>query len=71
MLLGQGLGGLLCTALSDKIGRKRVHITSHISLFILCLITSFIPSYVGFAVLRFFTGVVIEVSFNPFSIFIV
>ncbi|XP_048734855.2 organic cation transporter protein-like isoform X2 [Ostrea edulis] len=60
MLLGQGLGGFLCTVISDKLGRKPVHIVSHISIFILCLTTSFIPSYVGFAILRFFTGVAIE-----------
>ncbi|XP_048734857.2 organic cation transporter protein-like [Ostrea edulis] len=60
MLLGQGLGGFLCTGLSDKFGRKRVHIASHIAIFILCLTTSFIPSYVGFVILRFFTGVVVE-----------
>ena len=62
MLLGQGMGGFLCTGLSDKFGRKTVHVGSHVTIFVLCLITSFIPYYVGFAILRFFTGMAIEVS---------
>uniref|UniRef100_K1R4W8 Organic cation transporter protein n=1 Tax=Magallana gigas TaxID=29159 RepID=K1R4W8_MAGGI len=60
MLLGQGVGGFLCTGLSDKFGRKTVHISSHILLFVLCLVTAFIPSYIGFAILRFFTGMAVE-----------
>lgn len=60
MLLGQGMGGFLCTGLSDKFGRKTVHISSHILLFVLCLVTAFIPSYIGFAILRFFTGMAVE-----------
>nr|XP_022332357.1 solute carrier family 22 member 6-B-like [Crassostrea virginica]XP_022332358.1 solute carrier family 22 member 6-B-like [Crassostrea virginica]XP_022332360.1 solute carrier family 22 member 6-B-like [Crassostrea virginica]XP_022332361.1 solute carrier family 22 member 6-B-like [Crassostrea virginica]XP_022332362.1 solute carrier family 22 member 6-B-like [Crassostrea virginica]XP_022332363.1 solute carrier family 22 member 6-B-like [Crassostrea virginica]XP_022332364.1 solute carrier famil len=60
MLLGQGVGGFLCTGLSDKFGRKTVHIGSHVTIFVLCLITSFIPSYVGYITLRFFTGMAVE-----------
>ncbi|XP_078313670.1 organic cation transporter protein-like isoform X2 [Crassostrea virginica] len=60
MLLGQGIGGFLCTGLSDKFGRKTVHIVSHVTIFVLCLITSFIPSYVGYITLRFFTGMAVE-----------
>eukprot|EP00105_Crassostrea_gigas_P043664 XP_019927812.1 PREDICTED: organic cation transporter protein-like [Crassostrea gigas] len=60
MIVGQGLGGLLFTGLSDKFGRKTVHISSHILLFVLCLVTAFIPSYIGFAVLRLFTGMAVE-----------
>lgn len=60
MILGQGVGGFLCTGLSDKFGRKTIHITSHILLFVLCLVTSLIPSYMGFAVLRFFAGMTVE-----------
>uniref|UniRef100_K1QR91 Solute carrier family 22 member 6-A n=1 Tax=Magallana gigas TaxID=29159 RepID=K1QR91_MAGGI len=60
MILGQGVGGFLFTGLSDKFGRKTVHISSHILLFVLCLITVFIPSFLGFAVLRFFAGMTVE-----------
>uniref|UniRef100_A0A8W8KJP2 Uncharacterized protein n=1 Tax=Magallana gigas TaxID=29159 RepID=A0A8W8KJP2_MAGGI len=56
----KGEGGILCTGLSDKIGRKTVFIGSHILLFVLCLVIAFIPSYVGFAVLPFFTGMAVE-----------
>ncbi|XP_061192875.1 organic cation transporter protein-like [Saccostrea echinata] len=60
LLLGQGFGGFLCTGFSDKFGRKRVHIVSHISILVLSVATAVIPSYVGLAILRFLTGVAIE-----------
>ena len=62
VLLGQGFGGFIFTGISDKFGRKPVHITSHIFLFLLTISLVVIPGYIGFAIARFFIGAMVEVG---------
>ena len=74
-MIGQAVGALIFTPMADKIGRKPVHVFCHICLFITVSVTSFVPSYPWFAVMRAVTGVFQEVHFtystcNGVSVFI-
>ncbi|KAK3096431.1 hypothetical protein FSP39_000039 [Pinctada imbricata] len=60
VLLGQGFGGFIFTSISDKFGRKPVHVTSHVLLFLLTASVTVIPSYTGFAIVRFLIGAMVE-----------
>ena len=65
-MIGQAVGALIFTPMADKIGRKPVHVFCHICLFITVSVTSFVPSYLWFAVMRALTGVFQEVKI-PYS----
>ena len=52
LTVGQAAGALLFTPLADKIGRKPVHVFSHIGLFVVSLLTTFVPSYPWFALMK-------------------
>ena len=56
MMFGQGVGAFVFTGLSDRYGRKPMHVICHLVLFGIALGTAFVPSYAGFAVMRVLTG---------------
>ncbi|XP_045216002.2 organic cation transporter protein-like isoform X1 [Mercenaria mercenaria] len=56
VMLGQGIGAFIFTSLSDRYGRKVVHITCHVTLFGIALATAFVPNFSSFAVMRVLTG---------------
>ena len=67
LMLGQGLGALLFTALSDRYGRKRINITTHALLMAGGVALAFAPDYVTFAIFKLFIGAVQQVSFTFIS----
>ncbi|XP_070177033.1 organic cation transporter protein-like [Littorina saxatilis] len=58
LMLGQGLGAVLFTALSDRFGRKRIQVITHALLLGGNLVIGFAPDYVTFAVFKLFVGAV-------------
>ncbi|XP_060576174.1 organic cation transporter protein-like [Ruditapes philippinarum] len=56
VMLGQGFGAFIFTSLSDRFGRKRIHIVCHVTLFGIALATAFVPNFSSFAVMRILTG---------------
>ena len=64
LMLGQGLGALLFTALSDRYGRKRINIITHALLMAGRVALAFVPDYVTFAIFKLFIGAVQQVSFT-------
>lgn len=56
VMFGQGIGAFVFTSLSDRFGRKIVHIACHVTLFGIALITAFVPNFTSFAVMRILTG---------------
>ncbi|CAL1547600.1 unnamed protein product [Lymnaea stagnalis] len=54
--LGQMLGAFFLTGLADKFGRKSTFMVYHFLLFSASFIIVFLPDFVSFVVLRFFTG---------------
>ena len=59
--LGQGVGAVFFTSMSDRFGRKPVHTFSYISLLIVGLASAFLHNFLPFAVLRFMTGMLQQV----------
>lgn len=62
VMVGQAVGAFIFTSLSDKFGRKPVHVLCHSGLFLVALATGFVPNYVLFAVMRTLTGALQQVS---------
>ena len=56
VMVGQGIGAFIFTSLSDRFGRKLVHIVCHVTLFGIALATAFVPNFSSFAVMRILTG---------------
>lgn len=56
MMLGQGFGAFIFTSLSDRFGRKRIHIACHTVLFAIAMATAFVPNFTSFAIMRMLTG---------------
>ena len=54
-------GAVICTPLSDKFGRKPVFLISQWVMVIVGVANAFAPNYYAFAVLRFVTGIIVEV----------
>ena len=71
VMAGQAFGAMIFTSLSDKYGRKPSHIFSHIGLMLVALATAFSPNYTSFAIFRFLTGALQQVSIkvNIFVLF--
>ena len=62
LMLGQGIGAFVFTSLSDRFGRKRIHILCHVAIFFVALATAFVPNFTLFAVMRMLTGAFQQVS---------
>ncbi|XP_060085901.1 organic cation transporter protein-like [Ylistrum balloti] len=58
VILGQAFGAAIFTSLSDRFGRRKVHVLGHISLFTISFAIAWSPNYTVFAVLRFILGAV-------------
>ena len=63
-MLGQGLGALLFTALSDRFGRKRIQVIAHVLLMGGGVVLGFAPDYVTFAIVKLFVGATQQVTFS-------
>jgi len=66
-------GAIICTTLSDKFGRKPIVLICHWTMVIVGVANAFAPNYYVFTVLRFLTGILIQVGTphtpaNEFSI---
>ncbi|XP_069138044.1 solute carrier family 22 member 21-like [Argopecten irradians] len=59
VILGQGIGAVLFPSLSDRFGRKPVHIFCHIAVFSIMLGSAWAPNPVVFIALRFILGIII------------
>ena len=62
-LVGIMFGSVICTALSDKFGRKPVFLISQWALVVVGVVNAFAPNYIVFIVLRFFAGLLTVVRF--------
>ncbi|XP_046556428.1 organic cation transporter protein-like [Haliotis rubra] len=56
--LGQVIGAASLPAVSDRYGRRPVHLISHFCILVLGICSSFSPNYPVFLVMRFFIGIV-------------
>ncbi|XP_071108403.1 organic cation transporter protein-like [Haliotis cracherodii] len=56
--LGQVIGASTLPIVSDRHGRRPVHLISHFCVLVLGICASFSPNYTVFLVVRFFTGIV-------------
>ena len=61
LVVGAMFGAMLCTTLSDKFGRKPIFLLSQWAMVIVGVANAFAPNYYVFTVLRFFTGMLIQV----------
>jgi len=64
-LVGWATGGIIAGVLADYIGRKRVLMLSILWYALFTGLTAFAPSYVGFAILRFLTGLGLGAEWGP------
>ncbi|KAK7484479.1 hypothetical protein BaRGS_00024235 [Batillaria attramentaria] len=58
LTVGQGVGAILFPALSDRFGRKRIHIITHVLLMSGGFALGVAPNYLAFTVIKFFVGAV-------------
>ena len=63
VMAGQLEGAAFASSLSDRFGRKTVHLTSHLLTFALGIGVVFFPNYTTLAVLKFLLGVLQQVSY--------
>lgn len=61
IMTGQLVGAAFASSLSDKYGRKTVHLTSHLLTLALGIGVAFSPNYMVLAILKFILGVVQQV----------
>ena len=61
MTVGMMFGALICTSLSDKFGRKPIFLISNWVMVIMGVASVFSPNYYVFTVLRFFSGILVQV----------
>jgi len=66
---GVMFGSIFCTILSDKFGRKPVFLSSLWAMVVVGFANAFAPNYYVFVVLRFFSGLLIQVRTSA-SLFI-
>ena len=59
---GVMVGAIIFTSMSDKLGRKPIHLACSYCMLVLGVIIAFAPNYITFVVLRFFLGAVREVN---------
>ena len=57
LIVGVMFGAMICTTLSDKFGRKPIHLISQWAMVVVGVANAFAPNYYVFAVFRFFVGV--------------
>ena len=55
------VGAIIFTTMSDRLGRKPVHLACQYSMFVLGIILAYAPNYISFTVIRFFLGAAREV----------
>ena len=67
-VVGLMFGSTICSALSDKFGRKPVFLISQWALVVVGVVNAFAPNYIVFIVLRFFAGLLTVVRFLLSSI---
>lgn len=67
LMCGQIPGAVIMTGLSDKYGRRTVHVYCHLLSFVLSFVLAVSPNYAMFATVRFFVGFLIPVSQQPQS----
>lgn len=58
MMVGQGLGAMLASSMADRFGRKTVHLSSHIALYLFGFGVAFAPNYTVLIILRLLTGAI-------------
>ena len=61
-MFGLGISDFFITAIADYFGRKRAHIGSCVLSGVIGVIVAVMPAYPAFAVLRFFLGLLADVS---------
>ncbi|XP_060085889.1 organic cation transporter protein-like [Ylistrum balloti] len=68
VIIGQAVGAVIFTSLSDRYGRRKIHVLGHILLFVISFSIAWSPNYTVFAVLRFVLGAVQQGSGLTLSI---
>ncbi|XP_053378644.1 organic cation transporter protein-like [Mercenaria mercenaria] len=71
LMLGQGVGALVFTSLSDRYGRKRIHIICHVIIFAVALATAFVPNFTLFAIMRMLTGAFQQLLIGTLSLLLI
>jgi len=61
LVLGVMFGAVICTILSDKLGRKPIFFYSQWAMVVVGVVNAFAPNYYFFAVFRFCTGMLMQV----------
>jgi len=61
LVVGMIIGAIICTTLSDKFGRKPVLLISQWAMVVVGVANAFPYNYYLFTVLRFFTGILVQV----------
>jgi len=62
LIAGVMVGAMICATLSDKFGRKPTFLSCTWTLVVVGVANAFAPNYYVFAVLRFCTGLLVEVG---------
>lgn len=57
-MVGQGLGAMLASSMADRFGRKTIHLSSHIALYLVGFGVAFAPNYTVLIILRLITGAI-------------
>lgn len=66
-MVGQGLGAMLASSMADRFGRKTIHLSSHIALYLVGFGVAFAPNYTVLIILRFITGAIQQVKKTPIN----
>lgn len=64
IMTGQLVGAAFASSLSDKLGRKTIHLTSHLLTLTFGIGVAFSPNYVTLAALKFVLGVLQQVAYT-------
>ena len=64
---GVMVGAIIFTSMSDRLGRKPIHLACQYTMLVIGIVIAFAPNYITFVVLRFFLGAVREVR-QPTSV---
>ena len=68
---GVMVGALFFTSLADRIGRLPVHLSCQLAAAVIGVATIFVPSFTGFAIMRFIAGAIREVSMQCTNISVI
>ncbi|XP_041373762.1 solute carrier family 22 member 3-like isoform X2 [Gigantopelta aegis] len=68
VMVGMFLGASFLPIVADRFGRKRLHVGSHSLLLVVTVAMAFVPSFIGFAILRVFVGIFQEGYLIPLFI---